>query len=112
MNAGGMLRWPATLISAGTPAADEYGDPEAGTPSSTVILCHAFPVTSTEDTVSAQVDSTVWTVWLRAGTVVANAIRVVLSDGPTLELTGPAMPFRNPRTGVTEYLTAPAKVVV
>lgn len=90
---------------------DEYGNPEPGTPTLTAVLCHAFPGTAGEDTANAQVSMTTWTVWLPPDATAVASARVALADGPTLELTGDAMPFRSPRTGVVEYLQAPALVV-
>lgn len=111
MNPARLLRWPATLFTAGAATFDEYGDPVAAEVPS-LIRVHAFPSTTSEETVNAQVDSVSWTVFLPAGVDADAAARLALDGGPVLELVGAPMPFVSPRTGQVEYQSVPAKVVI
>lgn len=106
-----LLRWPAVVTNAGTTVPDEYGDPEVATTDAATVMVHAFPSSSDEDTTNAVVAMGTWTVFLPPDAEADATSTVALHGGPTLELTGPPMPWRSPRSGVVEYLTAPAKVV-
>jgi hypothetical protein len=110
-----LITWPATLINRATTTTDAYGDVVTGTEVLTAVMVGAEPGNglgaSTEDTANAQISALTWTVYALPTVDLRATSRLILEDGPTLELTGPPLSYRHPRHRSMTFIQAPAKVV-
>lgn len=101
-----LLRQTVTLRTpSGAGAPDEFGDPTAGTISTTVVLGYLFQRTRGEDTAGRTIQTEELGLILPPEAVVSGNSTAEV-DGIVYELDGPPWPAFNPRTAEVEHIEA------